>query len=175
VDVHRRGLAKYPVSDELLGSKAHESILSRFGSSLLPQAFPEGSPLHPSYGSGHATVAGACVTILKAWFDGGLPLKGPVYVPNAEGNDLVLYTGPDADKLTIGGELDKLAANIATARNMAGVHWRSDYTESIRLGEQVALRLLQEQSILYNEPNVFTLVTFDGQTVKIRNGELITG
>jgi len=32
------------------------------GSSLLPLAFPEGSPLHPSYGAGHATVAGASVT-----------------------------------------------------------------------------------------------------------------
>ena len=35
---------------------------------LLPMAFPEGSPMHPSYGAGHATVAGACVTILKAFF-----------------------------------------------------------------------------------------------------------
>ena len=38
---------------------------------LLPMAFPEGSPMHPSYGAGHATVAGACVTILKAFFDHG--------------------------------------------------------------------------------------------------------
>jgi hypothetical protein len=36
------------------------------GTYFLPQAFPEGSPLHPSYGAGHATVAGACVTVLKA-------------------------------------------------------------------------------------------------------------
>ncbi len=36
---------------------------------LLPMAFPEGSPMHPAYGAGHATVAGACVTILKAFFD----------------------------------------------------------------------------------------------------------
>lgn len=28
------------------------------GSYLLPMAFPEGSPLHSSYGSGHATVGG---------------------------------------------------------------------------------------------------------------------
>ncbi len=33
----------------------------------LPMAFQEGSPMHPSYGAGHATVAGACVTILKAY------------------------------------------------------------------------------------------------------------
>ncbi|MEM6993200.1 MAG: bromoperoxidase, partial [Myxococcota bacterium] len=35
---------------------------------FLPMAFPEGSPMHPSYGAGHATVAGACVTALKAFF-----------------------------------------------------------------------------------------------------------
>ena len=39
------------------------------GSYFLPMAFPEGSPMHPAYGAGHATVAGACVTILKAFFD----------------------------------------------------------------------------------------------------------
>ncbi len=38
---------------------------------LLPMAFPEGSPMHPCYGAGHGTVAGACVTILKAYFDHG--------------------------------------------------------------------------------------------------------
>jgi len=175
VDVHRRKLASYPVNAELLSSQAHERILKRYGSSLLPQAFPEGSPVHPAYGSGHATVAGACVTILKAWFDGGKPLRGPISVPNDEGTALEDYKGPDASKLTVGGELDKLAANISVGRNMAGVHWRTDYTESIRLGEQVALRLLQEQSILYNEPNVFTVVTFDGQTVKVRGGEILPG
>ncbi|MEO1306985.1 MAG: bromoperoxidase, partial [Pseudomonadota bacterium] len=31
---------------------------------LLPMAFQEGSPMHPTYGAGHATVAGACVTML---------------------------------------------------------------------------------------------------------------
>lgn len=35
------------------------------GTYLLPLAFPEGCPTHPAYGAGHATVAGACVTILK--------------------------------------------------------------------------------------------------------------
>lgn len=35
---------------------------------LFPMPYVEGSPMHPSYGSGHATVAGACVTILKAFF-----------------------------------------------------------------------------------------------------------
>ena len=42
---------------------------------LLPQAFPEGSPTHPSYGAGHACVAGACVTILKAFFDAAAAIQ----------------------------------------------------------------------------------------------------
>jgi hypothetical protein len=36
---------------------------------FLPMAFSAGSPPHPAYGAGHASVAGACVTVLKAWFD----------------------------------------------------------------------------------------------------------
>lgn len=35
---------------------------------LLPMAYSAGSPTHPAYGAGHATVAGACVTVLKAYF-----------------------------------------------------------------------------------------------------------
>jgi len=172
VDVHRRKLAQYPITAELLQSEAHQRVLSRYGSSLLPQAFPEGSPTHPAYGAGHATVAGACVTILKAWFDGGLPLGGRAVVPDESGTQLVDYTGPDAGRLTIGGELDKLTANIAVGRDMAGVHWRSDYTESLRLGERVALELLRQHSTLYNEPNVFTLLNFDNRTVKVRDGKI---
>lgn len=36
---------------------------------LLSQMYPEGSPAHPAWTSGHATVAGACVTVLKAIFN----------------------------------------------------------------------------------------------------------
>ncbi|HZI14869.1 MAG TPA: vanadium-dependent haloperoxidase [Myxococcus sp.] len=178
VDIHRRGVrTDYPIRAALLSSQAHQRVLARFNTSLLPQAFPEGSPTHPSYGSGHATVAGACVTILKAWFDGQQTYVGPaegarVQQANADGTELVPYTGGDAGALTIGGELDKLAANISGARNMAGVHWRSDYSESIRLGQKVALRLLQEQSITYNEPNSFDLVDFDGRKVQIEDGRI---
>jgi hypothetical protein len=101
---------------------------------LLPQVFPEGSPLHPSYGSGHATVAGACVTILKAMFDGSTGYANPV-VASADGLSLVPYVGSDANSLTVEGELNKLASNVAHGRNIAGVHWRSDAYWSLRLGE----------------------------------------
>ncbi len=48
-----------------------------------------------------------------------------------------------------------------------GFHWLSDYTESVKLGEQVAIGILQEQAITYNEDSYFTLAKFDGTKIKI--------
>ncbi|MDQ3696144.1 MAG: vanadium-dependent haloperoxidase [Chloroflexota bacterium] len=143
--------------------------LNNFGDDtyLLPQVFPEGAPTHPAYGAGHATVAGACVTILKAWFDESFVLPDPIVEPACDGLGLnVLPAG--AERLTVGGELDKLAANIALGRNAGGVHWRSDYTESLRLGEEIAIGILQEQRLTYNERHhSFTLTKFDGNAITI--------
>jgi hypothetical protein len=61
-------------------------------------------------------------------FDETFLVPNPV-VPSADGLSLEPQTGPDAGSLTVGGELDKLAANIAFARNIAGVHWRTDGSE----------------------------------------------
>jgi len=138
------------------------------GSFLLPMAFPEGSPTHPSYTAGHATVAGACVTVLKAIFDTeNRNIPNPV-VPTADGSALVPYTGTP---LTIEGELNKLASNIATGRNIAGVHWRSDAYESLRLGQKVAISILQEQTKLHNEADpYYTFRGFDGERIVVRGG-----
>src|SRR5207248_3848890 len=116
----------------------------------------------PSYGAGHATVAGACVTILKAWFDESFELPNPV-VSNASGTALV--PAPAGTRLTVGNELNKLAANVAIGRNMAGVHWRSDYEESLRLGEAIAIEVLREQKLTYNERHSFTAQRFDSTAV----------
>jgi len=166
--------AAYPVHTEVLNSLSSSSRLGGYmtaGNALLPIAFPEGSPTHPSYGAGHATVSGACVTILKAWFkettrlvDIGLnPLQ-----PSNDGLSLLPYTGPDAGDITVGGELNKIASNVALGRNTAGVHWRSDGTESMKLGEQVAINLLTEARTCYNEKfDGFSLTKFDGTTITV--------
>ncbi len=160
--------AGYPVHEEILNSVNSASRLGGHlpaGGALLPIAFPEGSPSHPAYGAGHATVAGACVTILKAWFDESFVIPDPV-VPDATGQVLVPYAG--SDNLTVGGELNKMAANVALGRNMAGVHWRSDATESMKLGEAVAIGVLKNQKRSYNEFfNGFSLTKFDGTTVTV--------
>ena len=140
------------------------------GTHLLGQAFPEGCPTHPAYGAGHATVAGACTTILKAWFKESTPISSlttPVE-PTADGLSLVPYLGSDAGQMTVGGELNKVAANVALGRNSAGVHWRSDATESMRLGEQIAIGILKDQRDCYNEDfGGFSLTKFDGTTVTV--------
>jgi len=158
VDRHKQGYASYPLSNDILQSNAVTATWTKFGSYLLPQAFPEGSPTHPAYGAGHATVAGACVTILKFWFDENFVLPSPV-APSADGSTL----NPIGTTLTVGGELNKLANNVAFGRNIAGVHWRSDAQESLLLGEQLAISFLRDQKPTYNEVfGPWTATGFDG-------------
>ena len=167
IDAHLSGRRDYSMIDAtVLDSRALKAVAEKWRTYLLPQAFVEGSPLHPAYGSGHATVAGACVTVLKAWFDESWVLPDPV-VPNADGTALEPYTGPDADRLTLGGELDKVASNISIGRNMAGVHWRTDYTESVRLGEAVGIGVLRDQVRVGHEAASFGLTRFDGTRMTI--------
>lgn len=166
--------AGYPVHPEILNSFNDNNRLKGFmppGNALLPMAFPEGSPTHPAYGAGHATVAGACVTILKAWFNETTALVDigltPVQ-PTDDGLSLVPYAGSDAGDLTVGGELNKIASNVAVGRNIAGVHWRSDANESLKLGEQIAIGILRDQRTCYNEVfNGFSLTKFDGTTITV--------
>ncbi len=161
---------------------AEIETLNGDGSVLLPMAFAEGSPMHPSYAAGHATVAGACVTVLKAFFDtGAVFVKGAdgtgfrhavsgdcgvAYESRTDGTSLV-DVGPECP-LTLEGELNKLAANISIGRNMAGVHYYSDYYDSLRMGEEIAIGMLEEQALCYpTDPFVMSVPTFDGDVVRI--------
>ena len=47
---------------------------------------------------------------------------------------LSLVRSQSRDALTVGGELNKLAANVALGRNAAGVHWRSEALDELLLG-----------------------------------------
>ncbi|MEL6322094.1 MAG: vanadium-dependent haloperoxidase, partial [Cyanobacteria bacterium J06626_14] len=180
---------------DTIGTLGAIATLTGNGSNFLPMAFPEGSPMHPAYGAGHATVAGACVTILKAFFDtsavlvstptGGVfkrfkpgdtpvvfrapALPDPMNGGGAPNSDLVADTNPGCF-LTLEGELNKLAANISIGRNMAGVHYFSDYYDSLRMGEEIAIGILEEQALTYlTDPFVLSVPTFDGDIVRIGN------
>jgi hypothetical protein len=175
IHAHKAGAVAFDLAPTALNApvlqkiKAHNKQLNGNEETyLLPQAFPEGSPLHPAYGAGHATVAGACVTVLKAFFDEDQKI-GEIVKPQcvaADGTSLKEYTGADAGDLTVGGELNKLASNVAIGRNIAGVHWRSDGTESLKLGEQVAIAVLRDHSQMFNEPFTgYAFTKFNGEKV----------
>jgi hypothetical protein len=89
-------------------------------------------------------------------------------MPSDDGSTLVPYTGADADQMTVGGELNKVASNIAIGRNIAGVHWRSDYAESLRLGEQIAISVLRDQRMTYVQDfDGYTFTRFDGTRITV--------
>ncbi len=164
VETHLLGKASYPLHDELLGSEALAETRRRQKTALLAQAFPEGCPTHPSFPAAHAVIAGACATVLKACLDEKHVIPEPV-VASRDGLSLEPWKGA---ALTVGGELDKLAWNIAIGRNFAGVHWRSDGSEGLKLGEAVAIELLSEVTLTGNEMfEGFSLQRFDGRRVSV--------
>ncbi len=161
---HLTKAASYPLNAQVLESASLQRVQRTYGSYLLPMAYPEGCPTHPSYPAGHAAIAGACATVLKAFFDETFFLPNPV-VASADGLSLTLS---QERRLRVGDELDKLASNLALARNMAGVHWRSDGVEGLKLGEAVAVGLLKDlRSTCPEAFSGFTLTQFDGTSVAV--------
>ena len=169
----------------------HNDNYSVANSYLLSSVFPEGSPCHPAYPAGHATVAGACATVIKAFFDGttkwvDLPkvasgdvranneAKSASYLvaqANSDGTDLINYTGSTAN-MTVNSEVNKLASNISLGRNWANVHYRSDGDWGMLIGEEVAINYLKEVLSSYNQTHngntvSLTLEKFDGTTITI--------
>jgi len=104
---------------------------------------------------------------LKAFFNESFVIPNPV-VASDDGQSLLPYTGSDAAQITVGGELDKLANNVALGRDVAAAHWRSDAEQSLLLGEAVAISILRDQRATCNEPfSGFTFTKFDGTTITV--------
>jgi membrane-associated phospholipid phosphatase len=146
-----------------LHSQALAEVRRMYGTALLPQAYPEGAPLHPAYPAAHAAVVGASVTVLKAYYAESWILPSPVTV-SADGRLLE----PLQEQLTVGGELNKLASNVAMGRVFAGVQWRSDVMAGLHLGEQVALSLLRElKGTQVESAGVFQVTRFNGTVEEV--------
>ena len=200
IGVDGKGTRAYGIPGWLAGTKAATRTRACTGTLLLPMAFTPGSPTHPAYGAGHATVAGCCVTILKAYFktydacpsgkDVPLPFSSlleraepygkkeqicmwlPEVISGSEDKgELATLPDDDAKKLTIEGELNKLASNVAMGRSAGGVHWRTDNTRSLVLGEALAAEILADITTDANEFPSFEFRTFarriDGEPKKV--------
>jgi len=130
----------------------------------LSQALPSGLKLFKHHPAEQSVVAGACATLLKAWFDTGVQIADPA-VPSADGRKLEVLKGQKP--VTIGQELNKLAGNIASAYNWAGLAWSWDTQRGLRLGEQVAIGLLHQQKKSMGSSTSFRFQGFDGNTVLV--------
>jgi len=168
----QRATDRYPIHEQLLNSTALDETWNgnnNLDTSLLPQAYPDGSPTHPSYPGGHAVTAGSNGTILEVYFDEDAEITNPVKPDPSYPTQL---TDADVDTLTVGGEINKLAANVSYARGMAGIHYRSDTTSGLRIGERIATavlreRLRQRSADAYGSTGEFSFTTFDGDEVTV--------
>jgi hypothetical protein len=155
----------HPLALAIVNSRAVAEVFRKNGTYLLPHAFPEGAPIHSAYPSGAAVVAAASVTLLKAFYDEKATIPNPVQPSTDDPRLLVPYAGAP---LTVGGELNKLAAHHGIGRAWAGIHWRSDVAASLALGEKVAIGLLREERQTFREKfDGFTFTKFDGTLVTI--------
>lgn len=180
-----KGYSRADIPDCLLDSEALAKTKEEYGTYLLPQAYAEGCPTHPSYPAGHSVVAGAGVTVLKALFDGDyvFPADEKV-VPTRDGSTLRNATETNAlgvdETLTVRSELNKLAANMALGRNRGGIHYRTDGIEGLRLGEAAAIRYLEDRlSLPERVPGAggiaLSFQTFDGEEVTVEAAVEPTG
>jgi hypothetical protein len=169
VENQLRGDKFYGIPSQLLDSDAVQKIVYDYGSALLPQAYPEGSPTHPAYPAGHSAVAGACATVLKAFVNEDFVLPEPVQA-SRNGMKLLPWHG---EELSLGHEINKLASNISIGRCIAGVHYRTD-ANGLEVGEAQAIGILQDYSLTYNEAfDGFTLSRFDGERIRIVEGRVL--
>lgn len=157
----------------VFNSKALQRSFEKYGTYLLSQPFPEGSPAHPAYPTGHGAVGGACITILKFFFDGSFVLSNP-QVPRSDGTRLETWDNHpesgDPGVLTVNGELHKLAHNVTFGHGLhAGIHWRSDSDVSMLLGEAVAISFLRDLACTYAEPFTVSIAKLDGSPATISN------
>jgi len=166
------------------GQNTLDAVFAQNSNHLLTLMYPEGSPTHPSYPAGHAVVAGACSTILKAFFKthdstyNPLPWTPPIQ-HSTNGISKITYNEADSKEITICGEFNKLASNISIGRNIAGVHYRADGDYGMILGEQFAIKYLQtklkEYASTYNEMvKDFKLEKFNGEYIKITTTNIET-
>jgi hypothetical protein len=166
--VHHRlanGVSDYPIPDEALRSEALDRTRAKQGTHLLSQIYPDGAPNFGAYPGGASSVGSVAATLLKAFFDESRVIENPVQPDPRDPTRLVPYSGAP---LTLGGELNKLATNFGYARNWGGIHWRSDASASMPIGEEIAISMLREMRMTVRESfDGFTFTRFDGSRITV--------
>lgn len=136
-------------------------LLERFGfGPHLPLLSAKGSPIHPSYVSGHAVIGGAVATVLNAIYRDG-PWPAPMVQADSSGMTLVLA---NATAPTIHQEVRKMGENLGMGRVVGGLHLISDVRQGLLLGQRVAEGVLRGAKVYSRtlEIEEWGSTTFDG-------------
>lgn len=152
-----------PISEEITNNSIIDEIFNINNNHLLPQAYPEGCPLHPSWPSGHACFSAAQVIVLKFFFKTNITMN--LLMPDATGQNLV----PSGIQSTVRNELDKLISNCGYGRCWAGIHYRIDMQKGIKLGEKVGIEFLRKLVTSYPQKVKVTIKRYNGKSVTIEN------
>jgi hypothetical protein len=116
-------------------------LLARRGfGAHLPMFVASGSPIHPSYVSGHAVIGGVVATVLNAIYRDG---PWPVEMLQADETGMNLVAA-NATAPTIHQEARKLGENYGMGRVVGGLHYLSDVRQGLLLGQRVAEQVLRE-------------------------------
>ena len=142
---------------------------STTGTALLRLTRGSGSSMDPSKPSMWSVVAGACITIFKAYlechdeFDQELAYPYSV-IHSLTGGLPTTYAVPPGTTITINGELNKLASNLGMCQSWLGESFRSCL--AYELGEKIGIRYLEDIQRSFHESydgfEGFTLTKFDG-------------
>ena len=151
------------ISDDLLKSNVLEMVNFINSNLLLTQVFPEGCPSSPSSCSEYATISGACVTVLKFFFDLRESINS--YEPSSGTDELVDYH----QKLLLEDEINKLAFNVGNSRKWAGVSYNKDIISGLKRGEKVAISCILDFISCYPQEITVDIRRLNGNYVKITN------
>jgi hypothetical protein len=134
----------------------------------LPLPIAEGCPPHPSWISGHAATAAAeAVEMMATYRDGPWPLA-----PIQASPDGLSLVPASSSTLTVHGELRKYAWNKSFGgRGALGVHFRSDVTAGLLVGQAAAVRVLRQRKA---EAEALGLAPWGTVTFQGFGGQLIT-
>jgi hypothetical protein len=124
------------------------------GQTLLLPAMRGAVPQHRADYVAQAMIAGALSTLLKALFDSRRHAR-------------LRMVGADKCGVDICSEADRLAADVALARSVAGGYFQAENHQDLRLGEALACQVLRSRLEAQGRSLSLGFTDFDGRAVTL--------
>ncbi|APX25658.1 MAG: bromoperoxidase [Rhodobacteraceae bacterium] len=127
---------------------------TRTGPVLLLPAMKEVASAHRADCAAQAVIAGALSTLLKALFD-------------SRPHRRLRMVGAGCSGVDVAAEADRLAADIALARSVAGGWFQAENHRDLRLGEALACQVLRHRLERHGGALALGFTDFDGSEVSL--------